>query len=67
MKVRVFTSFFRLKGSVNSNANIPGGPGHQWVKQRYRLDTHADHAEAQQRFRAGMGKKGIAFLGKRIT
>ena len=25
----------RMKGTCN-----PGGPGHQWVKARYRLDTH---------------------------
>jgi hypothetical protein len=31
------------------------------------LEPIRKHADAEQRFRTGMGKKGIAFLGERVT
>ena len=32
-----------------------------------KLEPVSKHADSQQRFGAGMGKKGIAFLGERVA
>lgn len=57
----------QMKGTCN-----PGGPGHQWVKARYRLDTHPQGLEVfrfefTNPFTKGKVEKTRVFIPSRVS